>query len=720
MIMMTAIKCGKNMKVQNSFSTTTNPNTLAGRLRSDCVARLLPLLLLLALPAAVQAQYDTMYTGGSVMIVRYNGAGGNVIIPRTIGGLPVTSIGGGAFSGCTNLTSVTIPNSVTRILGTPFSGCTSLTAITMESNDYFSSMDGVLFNRYKTTLIECPGGKAGSYTVPDSVTNIGSYAFSYCTSLTSVTIGTNVISIGSCAFSCCTSLTAITADASNPFYSSVDGVLFDKSQNTLCAYPGGKAGGYTIPSSVTSIEGGAFSGCTSLTNVTIPDSFTSIGDAAFYSCYGLTSVTIPDSVTSIGSSAFYFCTSLTYVMIPDSVTSIGDDAFESCISLTSVMIGNSVTSIGDYAFYYCTSLTSVTIPNSVINIGWYAFQSCTSLTNVTIPDSVTSIGSETFYRCTSLTSVTIPNSVTNIGYDAFFYCTSLTAITLDINNPAYSSVDGVLFDKSQNTLCAYPEGKAGGYTIPDSVTSIGGYAFYYCTSLTNVTIPDSVTNIGDYAFSSCTSLMSVTIPDSVASIGDHAFYYCTNLMSVTIPDSVTSIGGHAFSCCTSLMSVTIPDSVTSIGDWAFWSCSSLTNITIPGSVTSIGDQAFYHCTSLTSVYFRGDAPSLGSSVFDSDNNATVYYLPGTTGWGTTFAGLPTVLWKPQVQTTDASFGVRTNQFGFNINWASGQIVVVEACTDLANPLWSPVGTNTLTSGSSYFSDPDWTNYPSRFYRLRSP
>ena len=107
-------------------------------------------------------------------------------------------------------------------------------------------------------------------------------------------------------------------------------------------------------------------------------------------------------------------------------------------------------------------------------------------------------------------------------------------------------------------------------------------------------------------------------------------------------------------------------------------------------------------------------------MFDDDNNATVYYLPGTTGWGTTFTGLPTVLWKPLIQTSDGNFGVQTNRFGFNINWASGQTVVVEACTNLANPVWSPVGTNILTGGPSYFSDPAWTNYPGRFYRLRSP
>ena len=150
--------------------------------------------------------------------------------------------------------------------------------------------------------------------------------------------------------------------------------------------------------------------------------------------------------------------------------------------------------------------------------------------------------------------------------------------------------------------------------------------------------------------------------------------------------------------------------------------TSLTSVTIPNSVTNIGSYAFAHCTSLNGVYFQGNAPSVGSSVFDGDNNATVYYLPGTTGWENfaQLTGLPTVLWNPQVQTSDASFGVRTNQFGFNITGTSNLVIVVEACTNLANPIWSPVGTNTLTGGSSYFSDPQWTNYPARFYRLRSP
>jgi hypothetical protein len=235
-------------------------------------------------------------------------------------------------------------------------------------------------------------------------------------------------------------------------------------------------------------------------------------------------------------------------------------------------------------------------------------------------------------------------------------CFSLTAITVAIDNPAYCSVAGILFNKSTTTLIQCPGGKAGSYTVPNSVTSIGGEAFYQCSSLTNVTIGNNVTSIGEFAFSDCTSL---------------------------------------------------------------------TNVTVPNSVTSIGYGAFEYCTSLTGVYFQGNASSVGSDVFYGDNNATVYYLPGTMGWEnfTYLTGIPTALWSlpyPIILNNGPSFGVQTNRFGFIISWATNISVMVEACTDLANPIWSPLQTNTLTGGSCYFSDPDWTNYPGRFYRLRSP
>jgi hypothetical protein len=280
----------------------------------------------------------------------------------------------------------------------------------------------------------------------------------------------------------------------------------------------------------------------------------------------------------------------TYTINNGAITITGYTGSGGAVTIPSTINGYPVTSIGEEAFYQCTWLTSVTIPNSVTSIGGGAFFYCFSLTSVTIGTNVTSIGIEAFYYCSSLSSVTIPNSVTSIGNGAFGYC-----------------------------------------------------------NLTSVTIPNSVTNIEDYAFSECYSLTSVTIGTNVTSIGMNAFWYCISLTSVTIPNSVTSIRQQAFFECISLTNVIIPNSVTSIGVNAFYYCTNLTSVTIPNSVTSIGDYAFQSCTSLKGVYFQGNAPAADSTVFFGDTNVKIFYLLGTTGWGSTFAVVNTFLANPQVQ-----------------------------------------------------------------------
>jgi len=408
-------------------------------------------------------------------------------------------------------------------------------------------------------------------------------------------------------------------------------------------------------------------------------------------------------VTSIASCQF--ASGVTNVTIPDSVTNIGFGAFESFafpfgpppdifLSVITVDTNNPVYSSldgvlldkihGTLIQYPCGKAESnYTIPNCVSNIANGAFYYSINLGGVTIPGSVTNIGDGAFVFCSNLTNATIGNGVTSIGNNAFYDCTSLTSVTIGTN-----------------------------------VTSIGQAAFKR-SHLTSVTIPNSVLSIGTGAFDGCFSLISVMIGTNVTSIGNNAFENCESLANLTIPNSVTNVEMQLFFDCHSLTNVTIGNSVTSIGTETFDACDSLINLVIPSGVTSIGDDPFVGCSSLMGIYFQGNAPSAGVIHGANECSAIVYYLPGTTGWGADFETLSTALWLPEVQ-SDASFGVQTNEFGFNINWASGQTVVVEACTNLSNPVWQPVQTNTLTGGSSYFSDSQWTNYLGRFYRLRSP
>ena len=345
-----------------------------------------------------------------------------------------------------------------------------------------------------------------------------------------------------------------------------------------------------------------------------------------------------------------FLASIEKVVISKGVTSIGNEAFKWCERLTNVTIPDSITSIGNSAFYDCSSLTSVTIPDSVTSIGEWAFYGCSSLTSVTIPHGVTSIGGATFWGCSSLTSVTIGNGITSIN-DSFSGCVSLKNFTVSESNSAYSSKDGVLFNKNKTKLVAYPAGKTNtSYTIPNSVSEIKEWAFSDCSDLTNVTIPNSVSKISYGTFWGCSSLTSVTIPTSVKSIDGYAFEYCSSLTSVTIPNSVTSIGEWAFSDCSSLTSITIPNSVSKISYGTFECCENLKSVTIPTSVKSIDGRAFSFCSSLSDIYYKGTASQWKAVKVEAFNNplknATIHYVPNVPALSiTTVSGHPKIYWN---------------------------------------------------------------------------
>lgn len=566
-------------------------------------------------------------------------------------GTGVKEIGDYAFANCDGFTEFTIPDTVIKVGNYTWGNCSKLVTLNLgkevsnftvhtitssanlvnivasKNSVYYATIDGCLYSKDLTKLIRVGRGYEKDYVLPDSVTSIGEYAFSYCQKLPSVTLTNNIVSIEKYAFDHCTKITSV--DIGDKV--EVLGEYAFRGCTALKSIDLGKK--------LTGIDQYCFYGCNSLEALELPNTVTVIKQYAFYDCNKLASVKLSNNLTTIENAAFEYCTSLKSVDIPDSVTTLGSWAFQYCYGLETITLGTGIKNIPYYFAYNCQALKEITIPENVetisegafnccfalsnikfnskvTRIDHYAFANCDELTVVNIPDSVTALNGKPFSYCDKLTTFNVGSGVTTLQENVLDYNPALTSINVSGENTAFASIDGVLFNKEMTKLICCPEAKSGEYKMPDTVVTVGTYAFEDCKALTAITMSKALTTIENYGFIGCKALTSVEFGDNLKTISYKAFINCSALKSVKLGINTETIGESAFSGCTSLESVDFGKSLTSIGDYGFFGCNKLTAVVLPDTLTTIGYQGFYNCSSLKSVKLGSGLKTIGSWAFE--------------------------------------------------------------------------------------------------------
>jgi hypothetical protein len=614
----------------------------------------------------------------------------------------VTSIGYGAFSGCSNLTAITIPSSVTSIGEYAFSGAglqkiICLGATPASITDYFALQSGIVY---------VPAGAKSAYQNATYWKDRTIYEYVAWDDFMLRLIDNS--------------------------YLMADGFLYAKHSPSL-TIPSSAAwdGATTYP--VTKIADRAFQNDTILTSVVLPNSIEAIGQYAFAGCSSLSNITLSKNITALSDYAFQNCTTLKSIAILAGTMTIGNWVFDGCSALQTVTMKDYVTGIGQGCFRGCENLTSITLSKSITTISSYAFQDCKALPNVSL-NGITSVGSYAYDGCTSIREVSIPAGCT-IATTSFNRCTALSAFTVSDANTNYSTLDGVLTNKARSQIIAYPSAKGSTYEIPATITSIGEYAFRGC-ELKSITLPATIATVKAYAFADCsqlshalfesntnnisigndifsgtplecveifrniynmsgssyapfynmTSLKSATIGGNATSLYASMFYGCSSLKSVTIGENVTSIGSSAFYGCTSLPSLKLNHTVNTIGSAAFQGCSGLAFIYLPASVTSIGDAFLSGCSGLTEINARmANPPALQASAFTGvDKDVCRLIVPAasvdtyneTPGW-MAFNNIVADSGTEGIDSMEAdSDDVRYNLSGQRINTTEKGIVII--------------------------------------------